>query len=1145
MQPDAIVKSLNFEFLRPKYDELASLGGFAEKYAYPDPQAALGKLRSFVERAVEIIFSEGRLTRTFNANLNDLLQDTTFRRIVPTVVQTKFHFVRKVGNDALHNNRAQTSEALRALRETFELAQWLHLAIAGGQSSAHPTFRPPSPTVPPDAGAERLEKEKKDIQQKLAAQEAQMKQLLVDLDAERQKREAAEKLGLRARQQFEQTIAKAASKAASVLEFDELQTRRRYVDEGLLAAGWPVGADGKSTELVGQEVPVKGLSNKTGEGFVDYVLWADNGKPLAVIEVKRAASEMEKGREQARLYADGLEKQYGTRPLIFYTNGIDIGLWDDFQRLPPRDVSGFYSKDSLEHLTFQRQYKVPLATVSPRPEIAGRMYQLEAIKRVCERFTDGHRKALVVQATGTGKTRVAISLCDVLLQAKWAKRILFLCDRKELRKQANNVFNEFLPGEPRIIVSGGMTQSDRTKNRIFLATYPAMMSCYTQFDVGFFDLIIADESHRSIYNKYRDLFIYFDALQLGLTATPIEEIDRNTYGLFGCEDQNPTANFSFKEAIEHRPPYLVNFRVLRHTTHFLREGIRYSQMTPEQRAQLEEEQDNPHLVEFDAEKVDKQIFNDDTTRQIWANLMEYGIRDASGMHPGKTIVFARNHDHARHLETVFQKTYPQYGGTFCRLIDNQEPKADQLMDDLKQKENDLTVAISVDMLDTGLDVPEIVNLVFAKPVRSRVKFRQMIGRGTRLCPNLFGPGRHKTEFLIIDHWGNFEFFDMDRDEKNPSAARSLMQNLFEARIELGQAALDAMDETAFQKVVDLLLDDVRALDRTQSFAVKEQWQAIEKLKNRDLVASFSAATKADLLTICSPLMKQRNIRGDEDAYRFDHVIAVLETELLRKGPRFADYKARVEESVELLQKNLSPVKAKREAIARVRDKAFWAQAKFGDMEALRVDLRTVMRHQAETKYPSVEPMYVDISDSGTLRDQSYVPRFDETQMAAYRKRVEDVIASHFAEHPVLLKVRRNQRVTDEELATISKLILGVDDHANLRHLAANSPETRNSLLYTLRGIVGLEAKTVNDAFEGFAQRHRHLSSRQLQFLALLKNLIIKNGGLEIDRLYDDPFTTLHPAGLDGVFTEPEYRDELATIIAKFTPVPDSQRERAS
>ena len=363
-------------------------------------------------------------------------------------------------------------------------------------------------------------------------------------------------------------------------------------------------------------------------------------------------------------------------------------------------------------------------------------------------------------ATGTGKTRVAVALCDALIRARWVRRILFLCDRRELRKQAYNAFKDYLPGEPRTLITAD-TAHDRDK-RIYLATYPAMMKCYQTFDVGFFDLIIADESHRSIYNRYRDLFAYFDALQVGLTATPVQFVSRDTFGMFRCEAGDPTFNYGFAEAINHVPPYLVPFEVQTHTTPFLREGIRYSQMTREQRDKLEAEDPEPALVEYDREVVDRRVFNKDTNRLILRNLMEQGIRDGTGSRVGKSIIFARDHNHAVLLQALFDEMYPQYAGSFCRVIDHYDPRAEELIDEFKGLVDrpKLTIAISVDMLDTGIDVPGIVNLVFAKPVYSYVKFWQMIGRGTRLCPNLFGPGKDKTHFLIFDHWGNFEWFGL-------------------------------------------------------------------------------------------------------------------------------------------------------------------------------------------------------------------------------------------------------------------------------------------------------------------------------------------------------------------------------------------------
>ncbi len=373
-------------------------------------------------------------------------------------------------------------------------------------------------------------------------------------------------------------------------------------------------------------------------------------------------------------------------------------------------------------------------------------------------------------------------------KANWAQRILFLCDRRELRKQAHDAFKEHMPGAPRTYVTAE-TSHDLDK-RVYLATYPAMMKCFMNFDVGFFDLIIADESHRTIYNRYRDLFQYFDAFQVGLTATPVGLVHKNTYEMFMCEDQHPTAYYSYEEAINARPdPYLVPFHVMKVTTRFLRDGISYARMSPQERIELEEQLADPQTVEYDAAEVDKNIFNKDTNRMILRNLMENGIKNRDGSHVGKSIIFARNHNHAVLLRNLFEEMYPQFGSTFCSIIDNYDPRAEDLIDDLKDINNPLTIAISVDMLDTGIDIEELVNLVFAKPVKSYVKFWQMIGRGTRLCPDLFGPGEDKTAFQIFDHWGNFEWFDEKYTPTDVAPTKSLMQLLFESRMQLAETAL--------------------------------------------------------------------------------------------------------------------------------------------------------------------------------------------------------------------------------------------------------------------------------------------------------------------------------------------------------------------
>jgi type I restriction enzyme R subunit len=1128
------MQSQNFEFLRARRAVLADLGGFAERYAHDDPASSLIKQRSFVEHAVAAIYERYRLRPPYSDNLNDLMNEASFREAVPEVVQNKLHTIRKAGNQAAHPRRPLTSQlSLDCLGQLFDVARWFHVQIDDTQLEATLAFVAPRPEPP---GAAKT----KEALEKLRLAEAKYESVLATLAEETAKRLEAERAKSEHATELEQ-LKRQGDKVASFLQFNEETTRRRLIDQALVAAGWDVGAAGADTEQVRQEVKLSGMPTASGEGYADYVLYGANGKPLAVVEAKKTAKDAREGGEQARLYASCLEKETGVRPVVFFTNGIDVFLWDDVQGHPYRKIYGFYSPDSLDFLVLKRPTnplgKKPLASIEPDLAIANRLYQLEAVKRVCERFTNNFRKALIVQATGTGKTRVAISLCDRLMRAGWVKRVLFLCDRRELRKQADDAFKDYLPDPPRVVLDAS-TSGDRDK-RIYLATYPAMMKAYEDFDVGFFDLIVADESHRSIYKKYRTLFQYFDALQVGLTATPVRFIERNTYDLFGCEDRDPTSHFSFEDAIEKKPPSLVPFRVVQVSTQFRRAGFRYADMTAEQRSQLEEQDPLAHQVDYENTDLDLHFFNRDTTRALWRSLLDDGIRDATGSHVGKTIVFARNHVHAVHLAEVFSELYPQYGSSFCRVIDNQEPKAELLIQEFKDTSSALKIAISVDMLDTGIDVPEVVNLVFAKPVKSYVKFWQMIGRGTRLCEHLFGPGRPKTEFLIFDHWQNFWFFDEKYREKQPSPQKSLLQHLFEARVELAQVALEAMDAPSFDAAAGLLLGDVRAVRDTNAIDARDRRKELELLADGDRMHQFSAATQSDLLSIVAPLQHLRSVRGDEDAYRFDLLLARLEVALLRGGPtspKVADLRAHVEEAVELLAKNQNPVKAKADAIKQVRSKEFWANVEVHQLEALRTELRGIMKYQQTPSSSRVATPVFDVTDDG-FAAEAYIPRLEGLDLVEYKRRVESVLREHLAENPTLRRIRANQRVTNDELEELARLLLEVDDKANVKHLAGHDPATRRSLLTVFRSLVGLDAAAVEKAFEQFVHAHPRLSAQQLRFLQMVQNHIAQNGGIEIARLYEPPFTSLHVESVDGLFPDPSDIDELLLLLSVFEPQP--------
>ena len=1117
---EIIMKSVNFEFLREKWPELAGLGGFAEQYAWPDPESALVKLRSYTESIIHRFYDKNGLPKPFQASLFDLLNSDEFKQAVPKAVLNALHGIRQAGNKAAHGEPIARFNVIELLQDAFHLGCWFFI-INGHSRDACPEYAPPQRPPHAPETTEAIIQQKRQVQEKLAVNEIEMQTLLAELDKTRSKSQAAEK-----KVEELEALLKTGKAAADVLGFDEATTRKRLIDTGLAAAGWDVGSGGQNTSQVTQEEPVSHQPTPTGKGYADYVLWDDNGLPLAVIEAKKTSTNAELGQEQARLYADGLEKMHGQRPVIFYTNGFDLFIWDDSQDYPPRRLYGYYSKDSLQYLIYQRKNKLALNELSPRLEIVDRLYQIEAIKRVTEKYASKQRKTLIVQATGTGKTRVAIALTDLLYRAQWIMRVLFLCDRKELRKQAKNAFNDFLD-EPMTIVSAG-TAKDRDK-RIYLATYPAMNKIYETFDTGFFSLIIADESHRSIYNRYRDMFRYFDCLQIGLTATPVEFISRNTFRVFNCEDKTPTAYYSLDQAVEEG--FLVPYEVYTHTTQFLRDGIKYKDLTEEQTRQLEEDGELPESFNYENHHVDKQVFNRDTNRIILRNLMENGIADETGHAPGKSIVFARNHNHAVLLAEIFNELYPQYGGKFCRVIDNYDPRAEQLIDDFKSDKNsNPRIAISVDMLDTGIDVPEIVNLVFAKPIRSLVKFEQMIGRGTRLCTNLFGTEKNKTLFRIFDHWGNFEFFEKQYKKTEPSVSKSLIQQLFEARLDLARLCLDKGELALFSIAINLIRMSLESLSE-DTISVREKWREKRTVSKPEILRQFSPSTEQTLRTQMAPLMKWVDIRGFTEACRFDQLIAALQTELLKKSDQFSNLKDQMLNQISQLQMHLNPVREKVDTTNNVKSVAFWEFVTGDALEDIRKELRGIMKYTDKPDYVPEAPRHIDVSDGGieyVLRPTNH--KFSD--MPGFRKKVQEVLAKLFDESPVLQKIKAGEKVSRKELDALTSMVLTKNPNVD-QEVLKEFFETAEPLDHAIRSIIGMDADIVEKQFTQFSVKYPKVTSDQLNFLNLLKNHISRYGSIEIEELYAPPFTTLHSDGLDGVFIDEQMVDALLAVIDTF------------
>lgn len=1115
------MKSQNFEFLRPENEVLANLAGLAEAVMHIDPGSALTRLRGFAEEMTKAIYKEELLPRMPQATFYELTKSPVFVDCVSKPLIHQLNFLRIQGNDTAHGAEGELRNAQMALGTAHQLAMYMGIKYYGKKKADISDFKD---IQDPTAKLNQLQKSVSSYEKELNKAYEENERVIEQLERERSKN--SEKLDEPAKPDQEKRKSE-SEQVADSLQWDEAKTRELLIDAMLLQAGWDV----KNPEQVGIEVEVDFPNNSSGKGYVDYVLWGENGQPLAVVEAKRASSgSLQKGREQGRLYADALEKMGYQRPVIFYSNGYETFIWDDQQYNTYRPAYGFYSKDSLDYLIYQRHYRISkLEKHNPELNIADRPYQIEAIKAVAAHFQQQRRKALIIQATGTGKTRVSIALAELLLRAGWAKRVLFLCDRKELRVQADEAFKNNLPSEPRCVI--GETNKIDQAARIYIATYPGMMNRFAQLDVGFFDLIIADESHRSIYNKYRDLFDYFDSLQVGLTATPVKFISRNTFDMFDCETTDPTFEFGLDAAINNEPPYLVPFRVKDLTTEFLRDGIHYNDLSDEQKRQLEEDlgEEEARNTTIAGKDIGRKIFSEDTDRIILENLINNGIKDETGSLVGKTIVFAQRQDHAEHLEKLFCKLYPQYGTKVCKVIHNAVPHVDSLIKEFKQPDNDFRIAISVDMLDTGIDVPQVVNLVFAKPVKSWVKFWQMIGRGTRLCPNLFGPGKNKTEFLIFDHYENFEFFEQEYQEPEDTGGKSLLQTTFEARLEMAAQALKCNHAQGFDTAIELLRADICDLPDT-SIAVKRELRAVHQLQQTDLLQKLDAKTQHLLANTIAPLMASRILR-DKHATQLDKLIATIQRCLIEQASCFDDGRDQLLAELDKLAVNIQAVRRKDALIAEVRSADFWQTPSVEKLENTRKELRGIMKYRQPQGGELYAMASTSTSDKGVEEAEREVKIAGANEAMIYRRRLKEILDSMVAANPILQKIHHGEAIAEDELNTLTSTILTSHPGVSLEVLNDFYGRTADQLHVTVRELIGLDPKAIEDHFKGFLHDHPTLTAKQVRFMNLLKNYIAQHGSIVVEKLYDAPFTSVSHEGIDGVFTP----DDVGELIAVLKP----------
>lgn len=1138
----------NFQFLQSELKPLYEPAKGAEQLVHSDPRACCMRTRHALEQAVHWLYENDRdLRMPYDNSLGVLLTQPAFEKLLPPHIHQKARLIQKLGNQAVHGNqRIGSGDALRLVRELFHVLFWLARTYTRASDPKSIVAEWDDKRVPQLVRADEavaftrdeLKKQEGKFRQEIEAQHAQIEAReanIAEAAATLAEREAAlaqvnaELAALRA----ELAQAKAANIAVpDTHDYDEADTRRFFIDVLLREAGWVIG-DNASIE-----VPVTGMPNGPGEGFVDYVLWGADGKPLAVVEAKRSFTDPDVGRQQAKLYADCLEEMKGQRPLIFYTNGHKTWLWDD-RRAPPREVQGFYTRAELERAIQRRQLQVALRELKVNNAIVERPYQHRAIRAMTESLTQGRRAGLLTMATGTGKTRTAIALVELLMRANWVKRVLFLADRVALVNQATGEFKKHLPDSSPVNL---VTEKDG-QGQVFLSTYPTMMGLIEEMEgdrrkygIGHFDLIVIDEAHRSVYQKYGAIFRYFDSYLVGLTATPRNEVDRDTYHLFGLETGVPTDAYGLDEAVADR--YLVPPKSHSVPIKFVREGIKYDELPEDEKEHWEsldwgdragEEEESEVPTEVSASEVNKKLFNEHTVDLMLKHLMEQGLKVDGGDKIGKTIIFAVNQRHAEFIAQRFDHNYPHHKGEFARVITHSVKYAQSLIDDFSIPPKLPQIAISVDMLDTGIDVPEVVNLVFFKAVRSKVKFLQMIGRGTRLCPNLFGPEQHKQEFFIFDFCGNFEYFN-----ENPAGAVSPMseplgKRLFKRRLELlallpakverDDARAAADDRAGYdtlgtlrKDLLDHLHGEVAAMnlnnfivrperEHVTRFAQREQWDQLGEtalVELRDHVAGLPSEQEAEHIT----------------AKLFDLACLGLQVALIKATRDFIGYRDRVIEVASQLEamEAIPAVKEQLALIQEIQTEAFWKDVTLPMIENVRRRLRGLVKF-IERK--AIGPVYTVLTDEIGESTEIQLKDFSTgINVAQYKRKVEAYIRAN-ENHIAIAKLRHNKALTPTDLRELERFVYG-SDVVESRERFEQCYGTDMPLTVFIRSLVGLDRNAAKEAFGRFLDENRY-SSPQIRFVEMIIEKLTQRGLMDPGQLYEPPFTAVHYEGLDGAF----------------------------
>ena len=906
----------------------------------------------------------------------------------------------------------------------------------------------------------------------------------------------------------------------------EAETRRIYIDVYLGEVGWDViEPDGNTTLTNGTivksgtvlpakaccEIPVSGMKNESGIGFCDYVLYGRDGKPLAIVEAKKTSVQALVGIEQVKEYGECMRKQYGYVPVLYYTNGYEIYVIDGLY--PSRKVMAFHTMDELEYM-IQKRSRNDITDLQIRDDISGRPYQKMAITNICERFNKLHRRGLIVMATGTGKTRVSISLVEVLARNKWIKNVLFLADRTSLVQQAFKNFQKILSDMSYCVLSD-RSLADEPNARITFSTHQTMINYIDaenkEFTSARFDLIIVDEAHRSIFNKYGAIFSYFDCLLVGLTATPKDEVDANTYQLFNCEVGEPDFSYSLEEGVKEH--YLVPYKVTSKTTKLLAHGIKYSDLSPEDRMKADVilYDDVPNDYVIPKETLFKIFYNEDTCRRVLDELMTNGLKVDYGEKIGKTIIFAYNHKHAELIVDTFKKTYPQYGDNYCRLIDNQVKGANNLIVKF-EADDDFRIAVSVDMLDTGVDVPSVLNLVFFKPIKSKIKFIQMIGRGTRLCDGLLD-GEDKKYFLIFDYCGNFEYFEQEKHGDDTANSKSISQRLFDIKLELlvelqkFEHQNNEQHRAYYNKIKPELINKVFEIKNNSSrISVREEMAYVDKFCDIERWNAISILDCKEMQLHLSKLI-DGDIGEDKKALAYDTKMFDIELSILANGNISEATRSvtNVRKAARMLLdfSTIDSVMEKADVLQILAGTDFWDAPTVDDLEKYRKEVRDLMKYIVSNTPP------VDINTEDEIIDGQYGGD-GLIDIRTYKEKVIDYLAEH-SDNPTINKIRNLEPITVDDLKELERILwneLGTrSDYEDITHI--------DNLAAFIRSIVGIEQDAINEKFGAYLGENI-FNSQQQEFIKSIIDYVRENGDIQMADLLDKkPFDTCDISAVFG------------------------------